>query len=212
MPRSTLRRFAAILVCALALGGCALSEGYKYDSAPLSFTSLSSSVPVSLAVHDLRPYVVSGNKPERFVGLLRGGYGNPFDVATASGKPLAADMRDAAARAMKERGVNVTAVDAKPSDPHAQVKQRLQGTNARKHVLVTLNEWKTDSLINTSLYYDVTATVFDGRGNALASKRMNGEDALGGTMGVGPQDRIVAGFARRFNELFSDPQIVKALK
>ena len=60
---------------------------------------------------DARPYVVSGNQPESFAGLLRGGYGNPFDVSTATGNPVARDLRDALARGMRERGVEVLAVD-----------------------------------------------------------------------------------------------------
>jgi hypothetical protein len=42
---------------------------------------------LAVAVHDERSEVASGDKNPAFVGLLRGGYGNPMDVRTASGAP-----------------------------------------------------------------------------------------------------------------------------
>ena len=89
MPRFFNAAFVAAL---LLLGGCALTEGYKYDAAPVSLGSLSAPGRISLAVLDARPYVASGNKPEKFAGLMRGGYGNPFDVSTANGNPVLAGI------------------------------------------------------------------------------------------------------------------------
>lgn len=209
---ATLRRFAAVVFSAAVVGGCALSEGYKYNTAPVAFRGIAASGLVSLVVQDARPYVVSGNKPEKFAGLLRGGYGNPFDVSTSTGNPLAVDIRDAIVRGLNASGVNVVTAVASPADPVTRVRSGLQATNARRHIHVTLHEWKTDSLINTSLYYDLTVAVLDGRGATLAERRIKGEDELGGTMGMGPEDRIVAGVGKRLNEIFADPQIVAALR
>ena len=208
------RYLPAAFVAALLLAGCALTEGYKYDAAPVSLASLAAPGKISLAVLDARPYVVSGNKPEKFAGLLRGGYGNPFDVSTASGNPVARDLRDALARGMRERGVDVVAIDTAAAAQPLQARNGLFATRARRHILLTLHEWKSDSLVRTSLYYDVTLEVFDEGGKALTSRRLRGEDDLGGSMMdmSGPQDRIVAGVGKRLSEVFSEREVAAALR
>src|SRR4051812_18081252 len=103
-------KLAAVLAVAAALGGCAVGQTYKYSDAPMSLEGVSSAGAVAIAVQDARPYVISGNKAPTFVGLQRGGFGNPFDVNTQSGGPLANEIRDAIARALKARGVSVTPV------------------------------------------------------------------------------------------------------
>ena len=205
---------AASCAALALLAGCALTDGYKYDAAPVTLSSLSAPGKVSLAVHDARPYVVSGNKPEKFAGLLRGGFGNPFDVSTASGNPVAQDLRDAIARALQQRGIDVVPVETAAARQPVQVRNSLLATRARRHVLLTLHEWKTDSLMRTSLYYDVTVEVLDEGGKALTSRRLRGEDELGGNMMEvsGPQDRIVAGTGKRLSQILSDAQVAAALR
>jgi hypothetical protein len=76
--------FCVLLGVAL-LGGCAFGRTYSYSDVPIAMQAISSSGSVTVAVVDDRPYVLSGGKPDRFVGLMRGGFGNPFDVNTQSG-------------------------------------------------------------------------------------------------------------------------------
>lgn len=61
-------------------------------------------ITVAVATHDQRPYVVGGNKKPNFVGLSRGGYGNPFDVVTVSGNPLADGFSESISRSLAARG------------------------------------------------------------------------------------------------------------
>ena len=80
---------AATLLC----HGCAVGNRHAYHTtvAPLQ---ASGSHTIAVATHDEREYVRSGNKQPDFVGLQRGGYGNPFKVTTESGHALAQDVTD----------------------------------------------------------------------------------------------------------------------
>ena len=68
-----------------------------------------------MATQDRREYVLSGNKDPQFVGLQRGGYGNPFDVRTSDDRPLAEDMTTAIVAAMAGRGFQPVPILIAPS-------------------------------------------------------------------------------------------------
>ena len=57
-----------------------------------------------LAVQDFRPYVLNGDEEPGFVGLQRGGYGNPFDVTTLTGRPMTEDMAEAMVKGLSDVG------------------------------------------------------------------------------------------------------------
>jgi hypothetical protein len=57
-----------------------------------------------VTTHDQRDYVRSGSKDAQFVGLQRGGFGNPFDVRTADDKPLADAMTTALVNTLATKG------------------------------------------------------------------------------------------------------------
>jgi hypothetical protein len=208
---SKLMKVAAIISLAAVVGGCAFGRTYSYTDAPVALHGISSGGTVAVGVQDNRPYVTSGAKPDKFVGLMRGGFGNPFDVNTQSGGPLAIEMRDALVKSMKSKGISVTPVTISHSETGSRVKQTLSATKARRSVLVTLNEWKSDTMMNTSLYYDVGLLVMDERGNSLATNQIKGNDNLGG-LGLDPTAGISASFVRKFDMLFDDEKIVAALK
>ena len=73
-----MRRLALFLpVVAVLLTGCAIGNRYAYQSV-VANPQLSGTTAVGVATHDQREYVRSGSKDPQFVGLQRGGYGNPF--------------------------------------------------------------------------------------------------------------------------------------
>src|SRR5690349_16603822 len=73
---------------ALLCGGC-YKQSYDEVIPKIEATANRSIV---VATHDQRPYIVSGEAKPEVVGVKRGGFGNPFPVSTASGRPLADDM------------------------------------------------------------------------------------------------------------------------
>ena len=196
------------IAVALLLGGCAFGQKYSYQAATVPMSRMATSAPVALAVQDRRPYVVSQNKPESFVGLSRGGFGNPFDVNTASGQPMALDMRDAIVSGMRARGIEVKVVAASPCDNADRIQRGFAASGARRLMLVTLSEWKSDLMISAALHYDVTLVVLDEKGTELARARTNGRDNIGPS----PHSSVGPAFARKFEALFDDDKILQALK
>jgi hypothetical protein len=200
------RKCLALLAVAATLGGCAVGGTQNYADAPPGLQAVASSGTVAVGVQDARPYVASGAKPEKFVGLRRGGYGNPFDVSTQSGGALALEMRDSIAASLKARGISAYPVAIAVSDAPADARRKLGESRARRLVLVTLREWKSDTMMNTDLNYDVTLAVFDESGRQLATSSVKGMDSLGSS----PSMSAVS--SRKIDQLFADDKVVAALK
>ena len=74
---ATVRTSIAFLAL-LLIGGCAVGVRHQYDSATPQINAASGGK-ATVAAQDRRAYVLNGDKQENFVGLSRGGYGNPFD-------------------------------------------------------------------------------------------------------------------------------------
>ncbi len=206
------RIIAGISVCLITVG-CAVGVTHRYDSATASIDLQSNSI-VAVAVHDQRPYVVNGDKSPDFVGLSRGGYGNPFDVTTDSKKPLANDFTASIVASLKAGGATAMAVTVSPQDSGETARKILLAAKAERYVLVTLNEWKADTFWNTVLHYDILLRVHDGNGIERASKRLKGKDDLGGDAlnPPGHSRKVVpAAYKRKLEELFRDPRIKAAL-
>jgi hypothetical protein len=200
------------MALAAILGGCAFGQTYSYSDVPVTMQSVSSAGSVAVAVQDQRSYVLSGAKSPQFVGLQRGGYGNPFDVNTASGGPFADEFRDAIARALKARGISVVTLSIPVRDPASTAKQKLLDAKARRAALVTVREWKSDTMMNTDLHYDVTLAILDEAGNPLASSAIKGLDNLGHLGLMSPKEGIGQATARKIDQLFDEEKIRAALK
>lgn len=204
-------RAVVMLVVMGMLTGCAVGVTHRYDSTLVDVQVKEEKL--ALGVVDRRPYVISKDKPETFVGLSRGGFGNPFDVNTMSGQPLATDMGRALEDSLAAKGttVNLVAIPAGASRDDAIKALAASGT---KSVLVSLAEWKSDTFQSVALVYDVHLMVLDPRGETLADKRITGRDNLG-SGGLNPPaysgQVVPAAFQRKMEELFSSPGIADAL-
>ena len=75
------RKYLCLLLISLMIVGCAFGQKQDYLQAHpvLEYTNKAR---VAVGVQDPRPYILDHDKDEGFVGLQRGGYGNPFDVST----------------------------------------------------------------------------------------------------------------------------------
>lgn len=204
-------RIAALLGM-LVLGGCAIGVSHQYDAAVPDIRASSGSR-ITLGAQDRRVYVLNRGKAETFVGLSRGGFGNPFDVTTASGQPLAADFTKAIQRSLASKNVAVTTIRLAPDLSEVEAVERLTLT-AQKSILVTIKEWKADTYMNTRLLYDVTVKVLDGSGKILGESHIAGTDNLGGNL-VNPPEHarsaVPAAFRRKLEELFSAPGVANNL-
>lgn len=211
--RLSIRTFlVAMLVWLMA--GCSL--GLRHD-----YTAVKINIPypvtgsVAVAVLDQRSYVVSGDKPADFVGLMRGGYGNPFDVHTASRKPLADELAGIVAKGLNAAGAQTTVVATTPAANESTVQRDLLATNSARALLVTLTEWKTDAMVHGVLKFNAAVRVIDNRGKLLAAERAIGEDSLGGSFfspGSHAASAVASQAGSHFEELLARPAIRRVLQ
>ncbi len=190
------------------LGGCAVGVTHQYSNTALQIKATTGSK-LGIGVQDRRLYVVTKEKPENFVGLSRGGFGNPFIVRTASGAPLADDISKSIQAALSNSGVTVSAINIPVGIDEVAAIKLLTATNG-KAVLIELNEWKADTYMSTTLTYDVRALVIDVDGKVISSKKISGSENLGGSAMNPPEHSrkaVPIAFRRKIEELFSAPEI-----
>ena len=105
MIRQFLRfSFLTIIIAGLS-GGCAVGQKYHYDNV-IGDLYVSGNKTIGVVTQDKRPYILSGKKTINFVGIMRGGYGNPFNVVTESGQPLVDDMTQSICLSLSKRALN----------------------------------------------------------------------------------------------------------
>ncbi|MFM8443210.1 MAG: hypothetical protein ACKN9W_07715 [Methylococcus sp.] len=194
------------------LAGCAFGNKHDYRQAQPSL-AYSGAQKISVGVHDQRPEVVRGDVDEDYVGMQRGGYGNPFRIGTLSHKPLADEMAKLLVDALRKSGAQAAPVRLAPSLKQDQALSVLKAGQPDKSLLLVLRDWESDSYVGTELRYDVDMKVFGRSGNLLASKTAKGVDQLGSSFwnpqGVAKEQAPIA-FRRKMEELYSG-DIAKAL-
>ncbi len=202
-----------IFMCAvLLLSGCAVGNKYDYRASMISLPIKSDEhKEVVLSVEDARPYVLQGEKAPDFVGLQRGGFGNPFDVTTASNKPLKDDMAISISRALKDSGYQVVSVDG-TSDKGFLVSTAAKN-GATRIITLIVNEWKSDIFMSITLHCDIVLRVFDAAGEMLAESDMKFVEAIGGAqIGATKNSEVATSeFAKRIGYLFNKDEIRRAL-
>jgi len=202
------------LAAILLLSGCAVGNKHTYHESIVNIDA-AEDISIAVAAQDQRPYVLSGSKAPNFVGLQRGGFGNPFDVTTESGNPLAVDIAASVARSISESGAKVSTVSVSPSLSQEQAVSELKSTGADRLLLITFPEWKADTFNNTALLYDLKAYVSDAEGRLVAESAISGRDNLGGSMLNPPshaKSAVPLAFRRKIEELLNSRQIAKALR
>jgi hypothetical protein len=203
-----------LLSTGILASGCAVGNKYSYHDTVASIQA-SGSKTVSIATHDQREYILSGNKNPDFIGLQRGGFGNPFNVTTESEKPLAEDMTRTIAVSLSGKGFNAVPIMVSPSENQVAVLNKLKVSAGDILILLTLNEWKSDTATNVALIYDITLKVYDKAGNPIAERSLKGRDNLKGSAWNPPayaRENIPKAFKQKIEELFNSPDISKALQ
>ena len=203
-----------MLIVLLAASGCAVGNRYAYHSV-IANPALSGTSTLSVAAHDQREYVRSGDKAPQFIGLQRGGYGNPFDVKTEDDRPLAENMTTVIVNSLGLKGFRAQAVVVTPSMSLSDVRHRLTGLATEQALLLMVHEWKSDTYMNVGLHYDITLLVLDRAGTVLAEKRLSGHDNLGGSFWNPPahaREAVPQAFKAKIEELLNDTAVAAALR
>jgi hypothetical protein len=208
-----MRRLVVVVpLVSVVLTGCAVGNRYAYQSVVAS-PQVSGTTAVSVATHDQREYVRSGSKDPQFVGLQRGGFGNPFDVRTADDKPLADAMTTAVVNTLAKKGFRAQPVIVTHSLAAADARQQAVRAGADRALVLTLQEWKSDTAMRVGLTYDMTMTVLDRTGAVLAEKRLQGHDNLGAASLPSRVGEIVAAaFKTKLEQMLDDPGVAGALR
>ena len=209
------RHIACMAVGVIVLLGCGCAAGNKhpYHGTPLNL-SASGRGPVAVATVDQRSYIASGDKQPDFVGLQRAGYGNPFDVRTASKKPLATDMTETISSSLAARGFDARPIVLPPKSDESAARQALRSSGAPRCVLLLVREWKSDTYNNTKVYYDLTLQVLNQNGQLVATQQVQGQEAAGGSLWNPPaaaKKNVPALYRTKLEQMLNSPEVVRAL-
>lgn len=201
--------FALVLACGLS--ACAFGRQHALHTArPRLEEAADKGAWVALAVHDQRKEIISGEKEPDFVGLSRGGYGNPFDVTTENDGPLAQNVAESMKNGLQAAGFRATVVLVAHSRSPAQVHSKLSAVGASRLLLVRIDRWKSDAYMTTGLDFDLTAAVMDREGNVLGRAVQHGHDAIGGAGSSGDRGAVQA-LETKLELLLNSPKIQSAL-
>lgn len=171
---------------------------------------------VAVATVDERPHVLNHRNPPNYVGIIRGGFGNPFDRHTDDGKPLADDFDETIVYSLVSNGFQAVAVSTAPASDDGQALALLKQSGASRLVLLELREWQSDTMINPTMNLDYSFHVYDAAGKELATvTEAKDQDLKGGSFfnPIGKSDDLVVAFYQdKIQAWFSDPKVEAALQ
>jgi hypothetical protein len=159
--RAIIKRFT-LFVFVFFICGC-----HSVSFNKLNLERVETNQRISVAVLDHRLYIVDQDKDPSFVGLMRGGFGNPFNLKTDSGKSLSEELANVLARS-----VNGSPVATNFTDSEKSIVDRFDNVNNDRLVVLELWEWKIDSMIDAWFYVDAQLTVFNKEGSKIASTKI----------------------------------------
>ncbi len=205
----TLLFLIALTFVPVSLTGCGghtainRTENYIYAWPRVNYTS---NVPLLVGVIDKRPYVINGKVKPSYVGLMRGGFGNPWYMHTESGQPLSDDLYQAVSSGYRNAGFVVD--DVKSSMNHAEITSYFASKRGAKKILIKILEWKSDTYKRSKFNYDLSALIYDENGEIIA------ETAETNLKGNSPGEAVVSPLdAGRgaLSKLLNNKQIKEAL-
>lgn len=171
MKRSLVHMFILLLVI-LSVAGC---RGGRYDLTRSQLkVNIQGSGKVAIGVQDQRPFILDYTKPPTYIGIHRSGVGVPRDVGTRSGKSLAEDVATIIASSFGASGFAVERFSLAPNDNLESSLKRLESSAYDKIVVLTLNQFRSDSWAEVELQWAITMRVYDGKGRLLAEKDSTG--------------------------------------
>jgi hypothetical protein len=206
-------RNVVFTILAILITGCAAGNKYDYRESFITLPVKSDNrVTVVLSVKDMRPYVLNGDKGADFVGLQRGGFGNPFDVTTASGRPLTEDMSESIEASLTDKGYKV--VNAHGASDVDDLVNTALNEGADRIILLVVHNWKSDIYMSITLHSDMRLKIYDSGGDLLAENEMIFVEEVGGAMiGAEKNSReVTEEFAKRMGYMFNKENIRRALQ
>ncbi|MFZ5573183.1 MAG: hypothetical protein ACOZF0_22500 [Thermodesulfobacteriota bacterium] len=213
-PKMLFLRIGSFLFCAWMFFGCGDLYRINYSNIRADLI-YSGSRSVAIGVLDQRPYVLNGEKDPKYVGTMRGGYGNPFDLFTQSDLRLVEDMSVTLADSLRSRGFQVAAVKAEVGKDAANLLAELSAGGAERILFLDVKDWWSDYYPaswgpeRTELIMNIELKVMNPQRQVLASSRIETtENPPSGW----PKDTIPGFYQKKMAVLLNDPSIQKALR
>ena len=211
MKRANGMRWGVLAAGAALLAGC-----YSVDYGTRVVLPEKGTTKVAVMTVDERPHVLNHRNPSNYVGIIRGGFGNPFDRHTDDGKPLADDFDETIVDSLVDNGFQAASISTPPAADASQALALLKQSGASRLILLELREWQSDTMINPTMNLDYTFHVYDASGKELAVITEKKDDDLKGgnlfnTVGSS-NDTVVAYYQSKIASWFSDPKVEAALQ
>lgn len=209
-------QLAAIAVLAVLLNACAVGNKYSFADVKADFRVAPSSVKsVAVSASDQRQVIKSGECAPTYVGMQRGGFGNPFRVNTESGLPLADDLTNVVSEALSKKGFKAMPVYTKVADDSSRVLELLKGQSGDRSLLFVVSKWESDTYMNIGLDYEIELTVYDKQMAKLASASARENRSITGSAWNPPEAarrEVPLAFKLALENLLNAPNIVRALQ
>lgn len=210
--RYVVRGSMALAVVMLSGCGSLYRINYSNIRADLKYSGSRS---VAIGVLDARPYVLSGKHNPRYVGTIRGGYGNPFDLLTQSDLQLADEMATTLADSLRDKGFKVLATKSAVGSDASGMLSEIGSAGAERLVVVEMKDWWSNyypssfASEKTELIMNVEMKIMDGNRRILGSSKLEGTAIPPSGW---PKDTIPGLYQKKMSELCNNQSIQDALK
>ena len=198
---------------AAVFAGCAVGNEYDLHKT-MPMLNAKGSGRIAVGTHDQRTEVVSGDDDPDVIGVQRGGFGNAFDVTTASDKPLASDITMVVVRALQQQGFTVEAVDLPHTVQNAVAMDTMRQRNTDRAVVITIRQFRTDTYTNVGFDYALHVAVISRDGSTVAEASLTEGRNLKGSFLNPPahaKQAVPRAFREAIEKLFNKPEISAAI-
>lgn len=155
--------------------GCAFGHKLEYRGTPEIGEGYRVETPVRFGVVDRRSEVA--DKGDNWVGVQRSLTGIPYQVVTASGRPLATDVGEALTASLVKDGFAAKQILV-PTGAGDRVAEGLVKSEGGLGILLVIRKWATDVYFKMNLTYDLGVEVIDSAGKPLAEASVAGDDVV----------------------------------
>lgn len=205
---------ALILLIGSLMGGCAVGNKYMISDVQAQFEA-TGKYSVVVASLDQRQPIANKTSPDTYVGMVRGGFGNPFNATTMSGLPFSDDVSQAICNSLSRKGFKAKLVSVKFDLTEEKVLERLLSNKEDRALLVIIRKWESDSFFNLNVGYDLILKVIAKDGTILATAQARDEVNVPGNIMVGSlymsREEVPNIFKKSIESLLNNPDVVKVL-
>lgn len=202
-----------LLFFVVLLSGCAFGNTHNYRDVVFDFKNPQNKT-VAIAVHDRRSEILSGETENNVTGWSRGGYGNPFAVRTSSEGPFANDILLSMINSLEQMQNKVVPVYTDSKEDFEVVVKNISKNKFDVAILLTFNEWFSDTYVNTDVDYNINLKIFNKDSQVITETKDVRRYEIGGSFMNPPQfakDHVPFEFKKIIEKMFEVKNITEAL-